>query len=104
MLALARSVPSASASTKAGRWEKKKFLGSEIGEKTLGVVGLGAIGMEVAKRAQPFGMQVVAYDTYVASDLARDRGIEMVDLDELYRRSDYVSLHVALTPQTRSMI
>ena len=104
MLALARSVPSASASTKAGRWEKKKFLGSEIGEKTLGVVGLGAIGMEVAKRAQPFGMEVIAYDPYVASDLARDRGIEMVELDELYRRSDYVSLHVALTPETRCMI
>src|SRR5690606_7105035 len=66
MLSLARSIPAASASTKSGKWEKKKFLGSELCEKTLGVVGLGNIGMQVATRARPFGMKILAYDPYVA--------------------------------------
>lgn len=104
MLSLARSIPAASASTKSGKWEKKKFLGSELCEKTLGVVGLGNIGMQVATRARPFGMKILAYDPYVSSDLAKDRGIEMVELDEIYAQADYISLHVALTDQTRGMI
>lgn len=104
MLALARSVTQATTSTKAGKWEKKKFLGSELNEKTLGVVGLGNIGLQVARRVRPFGMKVIAFDPFISSDLAKDRGIEMVELDELYERADYVSLHVALTDQTRSMI
>ena len=104
MLSLARSINRASASTKAGKWEKKKFLGNELGDKTLGVVGLGNIGMQTARRARPFGMKVIAYDPYVSSDLAKDRGIEMVELDELFARSDYISLHVALTDKTRGLV
>ncbi|MBI1352703.1 MAG: phosphoglycerate dehydrogenase [Acidobacteria bacterium] len=104
MLCLARSLHLASESTKSGQWEKKKFLGSEIGDKTLGIVGLGNIGMQVARRARPFGMTVLAYDPFVSSDLARDRGIEMVELDELFRRADYLTLHVALTDETRNLV
>ena len=104
MLSLARSIPAASASTKSGKWEKKKFLGSELCEKTLGIVGLGNIGMQVATRARPFGMNILAYDPYVASDLVKDRGIRMVELDELFASADYISLHVALTDETRGMI
>jgi len=104
MLTLARSVVQASGSTKAGKWEKKKFLGNEIAGKTLGVVGLGNIGLQVARRAKPFGVEVIAYDPYVSSDAAKDRSIEMVELDELYARSDYVSLHLALTPETKGLI
>ncbi len=104
MLAMARNIPAAAASTTAGKWEKKKFLGNEIQGKTLGVVGLGNIGMQVSRRAKPFGVTVIAYDPYISSDAAKDRGIEMVELDELYRRSDYVSLHVAATDETRGMI
>ncbi|MEZ5366702.1 MAG: hydroxyacid dehydrogenase, partial [Bryobacterales bacterium] len=104
MLALARSIHLASASTKAGKWEKKKFLGNELQDKTLGIVGLGNIGQQVARRARPFGMKIVAYDPFVSADLAKDRGIEMVTLDELYAQADYISLHVALTDETRGMI
>lgn len=104
MLSLARSIPAASASTKSGKWEKKKFLGSELCDKTLGIVGLGNIGIQVAARARPFGMKVLAYDPYVASDLVRDRGIQMVELEELFASADYISLHVALTEQTRGMV
>ena len=104
MLCLARSLHLASESTKRGEWEKKKFLGNEIGDKTLGIVGLGNIGMQVARRARPFGMTVLAYDPFVSSDLARDRGIEMVELDELFRRADYLTLHVALTEETRNLV
>ncbi len=104
MLALARSIHLATASTKAGKWEKKKFLGNELQDKTLGVVGLGNIGQQVARRARPFGMRVIAYDPFVSADLAKDRGIEMVSLEEIYKQSDYISLHVALTDETRGMI
>jgi len=104
MLSLARSIHRASESTKAGKWEKKAFLGNEIRGKTLGIVGLGNIGRHVASRAQPFGMTAVAYDPYISSDMASELGIEMVELDELYQRSDYISLHVALTDDTRGMI
>lgn len=104
MLCLARSLHLASESTKSGKWEKKKFLGNEIGDKTLGIVGLGNIGMQVARRARPFGMTVLAYDPFVSSDLAQDRGIKMVELDELFEKSDYLSLHVALTEETRNLV
>ena len=104
MLAMARNIPAATASTTSGKWEKKKFLGAEIQGKTLGVVGLGNIGMQVARRAKPFGVTVIAYDPFISSDAAKDRGIEMVELDELYQRADYVSLHVASTEDTRGMI
>src|SRR6202142_2843216 len=98
MLAMARSIPQANASTKAGKWEKKKFLGNELRGKTLGVVGLGSIGREVVLRARAFAMRVVAHDPYVTSKIAVDLGVELVSLDDLYASSDYISLHVAATP------
>jgi D-3-phosphoglycerate dehydrogenase / 2-oxoglutarate reductase len=104
MLSMARSVPQASVSTKAGKWEKKKFLGNELRGKTLGVVGLGSIGREVIKRAKPFEMRVIGHDPYVSSQSAFDIGVELVSLSELYRQSDYITLHVALTPETEHML
>lgn len=104
MLSLARSIPQASASTKSGKWEKKKFLGSELRGKTLGVVGLGSIGREVVKRAKPFEMRIIATDPYVNSQTAADIGVELVDRDTLYAQSDYITLHVAFTPETQRML
>ena len=104
MLSMARSVPQASASMKAGKWEKKKFLGNELRGKTLGIVGLGSIGREVIRRAQPFEMRIIGHDPYISSQAARDLGIELVSLQDLYAQSDYISLHVALTPETDHML
>lgn len=104
MLSMARSVPQASASTKSGKWEKKKFLGNELRGKTLGVVGLGSIGREVVKRAKPFDMRIVGHDPYVSAQTARDIGVELMSLPELYQASDYITLHVALTPETDHML
>ncbi len=104
MLAMARSIPQASASTKSGKWEKKKFLGHELRGKTIGIVGLGSIGREVARRALPFEMKIVAYDPYVNAQTAADLGIQLVDLPALYAESDYVTLHVALTSETIHML
>jgi D-3-phosphoglycerate dehydrogenase len=104
MLSLARGVPQASASTKSGKWEKKKFMGNELRGKTLGVVGLGNIGREVVRRARGFEMTVVGADPFVNSQVAADLGVELVDLKTLYARSDYISLHVGVTNETRGMI
>jgi D-3-phosphoglycerate dehydrogenase len=104
MLALARSIPQANQSTKAGKWEKKKFVGTELRGKTLGIVGLGNIGREVVLRARPFEMKILAYDPYVSKRWAEDLDIELVDLPKLLAESDYISLHVALTSETRHMI
>jgi D-3-phosphoglycerate dehydrogenase len=104
MLSMARAIPQASASTKSGKWEKKKFLGHELRDKTLGIVGLGSIGREVAKRARSFDMRIVASDPYVTSQLAKDLGIELMALDDLYAQSDYLTIHVSLTPETEGML
>jgi D-3-phosphoglycerate dehydrogenase len=104
MLAMARHIPQANASTRAGKWEKKKFLGNELRGKTLGVVGLGSIGREVVKRAAAFDMRIVAHDPYVTTKIAQDLGTELVSLDELYGASDYITLHVAATPETQGML
>src|SRR3954451_13530603 len=104
MLAMARSIPQASASTKSGKWEKKKFLGNELRGKTLGVVGLGSIGREVVRRARPFEMRIIASDPYVNSAAAADLGVELLPLDTLYRVSDYITLHVSLTPETEQIL
>ena len=104
MLSLARGVPQASASTKTGKWEKKKFLGNELRGKTLGIIGLGTIGREVVKRAKPFEMRVLAHDPYVSSQSAHDLGVELRPLGELYAESDYITLHVSLTPETDHML
>src|SRR3954465_3344445 len=101
MLSMARAVPQANASTKSGKWEKKKFLGNELRGKTLGVVGLGSIGREVVKRALAFEMRIVAHDPYVTSKIAHDLGVELVPLMDLYAVSDYITLHVAATPETQ---
>ncbi len=100
MLSLARSVPTANQSTKSGRWERKKFQGSEVFGKTLGIMGLGSIGRQVAARAKPFGMDVVAYDPFVSIDAAKDSSVELLELDPLLARADYISLHLSLTPET----
>ena len=104
MLAMARHIPQADASTRAGKWEKKKFMGSELRGKTLGIVGLGSIGREVVKRARAFEMRILATDPYVTSKLAQDVGVELVDLAKLYAESDYITLHVAATPETTGML
>ncbi|MGH9583773.1 MAG: NAD(P)-dependent oxidoreductase, partial [Bryobacteraceae bacterium] len=100
----ARFVPQASASTKSGKWEKKKFLGSELRGKTLGIVGLGSTGREVVKRAKAFEMKTLGHDPYVSPQSAVDAGVELVPLADLYRQSDYITLHVALTPETGHML
>jgi D-3-phosphoglycerate dehydrogenase / 2-oxoglutarate reductase len=100
MLSLARSIPNASASVKAGKWEKRKFLGTELRGKTLGVIGLGSIGREVVKRAAAFEMHVIAHDPYVHSQTAKDVGVALVELAELFAQSDYITLHTALTPES----
>jgi D-3-phosphoglycerate dehydrogenase len=104
MLALARHVPRADATMHSGKWEKKSLQGSELRGKTLGIVGLGRIGIEVAKRAVPFGMKIVAHDPYVAMSLAQQLQIALVPMDELFAKSDYITLHVGLTPQTQGLI
>lgn len=104
MLALARHLPAADAAMKEGRWEKKKFLGEELRGKTLGLAGFGRIGQEVAKRASAFGMTIVAHDPFIAADVATDLGATLVSLDELFAQSDYLSLHLPSTPQTRHLI
>jgi D-3-phosphoglycerate dehydrogenase len=104
MLSIARSVPQASASTKTGKWEKKKFLGTELRGKTLGIIGLGSTGREVVKRAKPFEMRIIGHDPYVSAQSARDMSVELVSLPVLYAQSDYITLHVALTPETDHMI
>ena len=90
MLSLARSIPRAAASTRAGKWEKRKFMGTELRGKTLGIVGLGSIGREVVKRAAAFEMKIIASDPYVHSQTAKDVGVELVSLPTLYSDSDYL--------------
>jgi D-3-phosphoglycerate dehydrogenase len=104
MLALARHIPQAHASLAAGKWDRKSFGGVELRGKTLGVVGFGRIGRAVAKRALAFEMTVIAYDPYIPADVAADLGVEMVSLDDIYTRSDFITLHTLLTDETRDMI
>jgi D-3-phosphoglycerate dehydrogenase / 2-oxoglutarate reductase len=101
LLALARKLPAADASMKQGKWDKKSFLGEEVRGKVLGLAGLGRIGQEVARRAQAFEMTVIAHDPFIASNIAADLGIELVSMDDLCARADYLSLHMPATPQTR---
>lgn len=104
MLAMARFLPKADRLLHAGKWEKKSLQGTELRGKTLGIIGLGRIGMEVARRARAFGMAVVAHDPFVSTGAARELGISLVALDDLYVEADYITLHVALTPQSAGMI
>ncbi|MGB8896319.1 MAG: phosphoglycerate dehydrogenase [Pseudolabrys sp.] len=104
MLALARQIPEADASTRAGKWEKNKFMGVEIFGKTLGVIGCGNIGSIVADRALGLKMKVIAYDPYLSAGRAADLGVEKVELEELFKRADFITLHTPLTDKTRNII
>ncbi len=104
MLALARKLPTANATMHAGKWEKKNLQGAELRGKTLGILGLGRIGLEVAKRARGFGLDIAGCDPFVSAAVARENGIFLVSLDELFAKADYITLHVGLTPQTTGVI
>ena len=104
MLALARHIPQANASTHAGKWEKKKFEGVEITGKTLGVVGCGNIGVVVADRAMGLKMNVIVFDPVMTAERARELGVKMVPLDELYAKSDFITYHVTINPATKGML
>jgi len=104
MLAMARHLCRADALMHAGKWEKKSLQGTELRGKTLGIIGLGRIGMEVARRARVFGMDLVGHDPFVSVAVTKEQGIRLLSLDELYAVADYITLHVGLTPQTTGMI
>ncbi|MBN8969712.1 MAG: phosphoglycerate dehydrogenase [Rhizobiales bacterium] len=104
MLALAREIPQADASTQAGKWEKNRFMGVEITGKTLGVIGCGNIGAIVADRALGLKMKVVAFDPFLSPERARDIGVEKVELEDLLRRADFITLHTPLTDKTRNIL
>lgn len=104
LIALARNVPQANASIRAGKWERKRFIGAELQGKTLGIVGLGRIGRAVAIRARGFGMIIVAHDPFTAPDQARDLDIESASLDEVFSRADFLTVHTPLTSETRGLV
>lgn len=104
ILALSRNIPQANSSVKAGEWKRSKFMGVELYHKTLGIAGLGRIGAEVARRAQSFGMKILAYDPFLNKEVAQSLGIEVVEFRELCANSDYITVHAPLTDETRHMI
>ena len=104
MLALARYIPEGEISMRDGKWDRKSFVGVELRGKTLGIIGLGRIGRAIAKRALAFEMTVVAFDPYVPVDIAADLGVELISLDDLYARSDFITLHALITDETRGMV
>ncbi len=104
MMALARNIPQATASMKDGKWEKKKFQGTEILNKTLGIVGLGKIGSVVADRAKGLSMNVIVYDPFLSEDQAKQMGIRLASMDDVFKESDFITLHVPLTNDTKGLI
>ena len=104
ILALSRQIPEANTSTKAGKWEKSRFMGTEITGKTLGLIGCGNIGTVVAERAQGLKMRVVGYDPYLSPENAKRLGIEKLELDDLLKRADFITLHTPLTDATRNIV
>ena len=104
MISLARKLPAANSTMHAGKWEKKNLQGTELRNKTLGILGLGRIGLEVARRARGFGMELIGSDPFVSAAVARENGITVVPVEELFAKSDYLTLHVGLTPQTHGII
>jgi len=104
LFALARNIPQAHASVLGGKWEREKFIGVELYGKTVGIIGLGKVGREVAKRCHALGMKVVGYDPLLSSDVAMKLHVELLPLDDVYRRSDFLTVHVPLTPETKGMI
>jgi D-3-phosphoglycerate dehydrogenase len=104
MLALARNVPQADGQLKSGKWRREEFVGTEIRNKTLGIIGLGNVGSEVAKRVQAFEMRIIAHDPFVSEDYARNLKVELVSLDQLLKEADFITLHVPLTATTKKLI
>ena len=104
MISMCRSIPRANATMHAGKWDKKSLQGSELRGKTLGIVGLGRIGLEVARRAAAFGMELLAYDPFISPMIARENGVTLTSLDDIFKNSDYLTLHVGLTTQTEGLI
>ena len=104
MISMGRSIPRANSTMHSGKWDKKSLQGSELRGKTLGIVGLGRIGLEVARRANAFGMEIVGYDPFIAPVIARENDVTLVDIDDIFRASDYLTLHVGLTTQTEGLI
>ena len=104
ILSLSRSIPQADQSMKKNEWRRKDFMGVELYNKTMGIIGLGRIGMEVAKRCLSFGMRVKAYDPFLSKEVADQNGVELVKLEEIYRQADYITVHVPLTEETTGMI
>ena len=104
MLSLARNIPQATASLKKGEWKRSKFMGVELNDKVLGIMGFGRIGREVAKRAQAMDMKCIAYDPFISSERAASLGVEMVPLDELFRKADVITVHTPLIKETRHVI
>jgi D-3-phosphoglycerate dehydrogenase len=104
LLSMARQIPQATSSMKEGKWEKKKFMGVELYNKTLGIIGLGNIGSHVARMAHGIGMNIITYDPYLKEEKAKALGVKVVELDELLRTSDFITIHTPLTKETRGMI
>ncbi len=104
MLSLSRNIPQANQSCKQGKWDRKRFMGVELYGKTLGIIGLGRIGTEFAKRALSFGMKVLAYDPFLSEDKAKALNVEPVNLDAILRRSDFITIHTPLTDETRHLL
>ena len=104
MAALSRNIPQANKTMHAGGWDRKKFVGVELRNKTLAVIGLGRIGAGVAKRAQAFEMNVIAYDPFVSAERAESLGVKLMELDELFKTADFITVHMPLTKQTENMI
>jgi D-3-phosphoglycerate dehydrogenase len=104
LFTVARLIPQATASMKAGKWEKKKFMGVELFNKTLGIIGLGNIGSQVAKKVQGLEMNVIAYDPFLSEDMAKASGIKRATLDELFAQSDFITIHTPLTAETKRLI
>ena len=104
MLSLARNIPQANASLKKGEWKRSKFIGIELNDKVLGIVGLGRIGNEVAKRARAMEMKCIAYDPFISKERAAKIGVELVSLDDLFRRADVITVHTPLIKETRHIV
>jgi D-3-phosphoglycerate dehydrogenase / 2-oxoglutarate reductase len=104
MLSLIRHIPNANGDLKSGKWEKKKYMGSELFQKTLGILGIGKIGSEVAKRCKAFSMKVIGYDPFISEDQARQLGIDLVPFDTLFKESDFISIHVPGGPKTKNLV
>ena len=104
MLSLARHIPQANAVLKSGVWQRSKFMGTEVRGKILGIIGLGKVGSEVARRARGLEMKLIAYDPFISVDYARSLQVELVSLEQLLKESDFITLHLTLTPETKGLI